>query len=149
MEDVRKENKIVTRTAVITWDDKKKMFLCPLGKITIGIVAASESKKHEDMWTPEELFIASVEGFLRDAFVKHAKRRNFDFLSYESNAEGTIGKNGDTVAFSEIKIKPKIMVKLNSQIEKAKELINLAEKDCFISNFITAQITVYPEIKTG
>ena len=143
------ENKIATHKAVVTWDDEKKAFLCSLGKKTIEIAASSESKKHEGMWTPEELFIASVEGFLKDSFVNHAKRNSFDFLSYESKAEGTIEKTGDRLVFSEIKIKPKIAVKLNSQIEKAKELIRLAEKDCFTSNFITAKITVYPEIKTG
>lgn len=148
MKDVRNENKRVTHKVVVTWDDEKKAFLCSLGKKTIEIATSSESKKYEGMWTPEELFIASVEGFLKDSFVNHAKRNSFDFLSYESKAEGTIEKIGDRLVFSEIKIKPKIAVKLNSQIEKAKELIRLAEKDCFISNFITAKITVYPEIKT-
>jgi len=149
MEDMRKENKIVTHKAVVTWDDKKEAFLCSLGKKTIEIAASPESKKHEGIWTPEELFIASVEGFLKDSFVNHAKRNSFNFLSYETKAEGTIEKIGDKLVFSEIKINPKIAVKLNSQIKKAKELIGLAEKDCFVSDFITAKITVYPEIKVG
>ena len=149
MEDVRNENKRVAHKVVVTWDDEKKAFLCSLGEKTIEIAASPESKKHEGIWTPEELFIASVEGFLKDAFVKYAKRNNFDFLSYESKAEGTIGKIGDRLMFSEIKLKPKIAVSSNGQIGKAKELINLAEKNCFMSNFITAKITVTPEIKVG
>ena len=51
--------------------------------------------------------------------------------------------------FIEIKIRTQIIVATNSQIEKAKELINLAKKNCFISNFITAKITITPEIKVG
>jgi len=149
VERAEKKDEGFTHKTVVTWDDKKKSFLCSLGKKTLEIAASPESKEHEGMWTPEELFIASVEGFLKDAFVNHAKRNSFDFLSYESKAEGVIEKVEGKLAFSEIKLKPKIVVSSNGQIEKAKELIGLAEKDCFISNFITAKITVYPEIKIG
>jgi organic hydroperoxide reductase OsmC/OhrA len=149
MEDTPEKGKKVTHKAVVTWDKEKEVFLCSLDKRTIEIAESPESKKHEDMWTPEELFIASVEGFLKDSFANHAKRNDFEFLSYKSKAEGTIEKINGKLAFSEIKIKPRITVSSNQQIEKAIELIELAEKDCFKSDFITAKIIVCPEIRVG
>ncbi|MDP2922684.1 MAG: OsmC family protein [Candidatus Omnitrophota bacterium] len=147
MEDIKKRNKKSIYKTTVTWSEERKAFLCSLGKQTIEIAASLESKKHEGMWTPEKLFVASVEGFIKDTFVDYAKRSNFEFLSYESEAEGAVEKVEDKFMFSEIKIRPKIIVALCSQIEKAKELIGLAEKNCFISNSIACKVTVYPEIK--
>jgi len=149
MEKAEKKDKRFTHKTVVTWDDKKKSFLSSFGNKRIEIAASPESKKHAGMWTPEELFIASMEGFLRDSFIGHAKRDNFEFLRYESKAEGAVETVDGKSRFSEIKIRPRIVVSSNGQIEKAKELISLAEKDCFISNFITAKITVNSEIRVG
>ena len=51
--------------------------------------------------------------------------------------------------FSEIKIRPKIVVAWSNKVEKAKELIELAKDNCLISNSIKSKVTVYPEIKIG
>jgi len=149
MEGITKDNKRFTHKTVVVWNEEKKAFLCSLGKQTIEIVASPESKKHEGMWTPEELFVASVEGFIKDTFIDYAKRNNFEFLSYESEAEGVVEKVEDRLMFTEIKIRPQIVVASSGQVKKAKELIGLAGKNCFISNFITCKVSVYPKIKIG
>ena len=149
MEGIIKGNKMSTHKTIVTWNEEKKTFLCSFGKQTIEVAASPESKKHEGMWTPEELFVASVQGFIKDAFVDYAKRSNFEFLSYESEAEGVMEKVEDNFMFTEIKIRPQIVVALSGQIEKAKELIELTRKNCFISNFIMCKVSVYPEIKIG
>jgi len=135
--------------AVITWNEEKKTFLCSIGNKTIEIAASLESKRHDDMFTPEELFVDSIKGFIKDAFMDSAKRNNLEVLSYASEGQGIVHKVGDELMFVEIKIRPQIIVTANSQIEKAKELIEIVGKDCFISNFITAKINIEPEIKTG
>ena len=56
---------------------------------------------------------------------------------------------GGQFLFSEIKVIPKVVVKSNTQIQKAKELIALAEKNCLISNSIKSKVEVTPEIKVG
>ena len=149
MEEITKDNKRSIHKTVITWSEKKKAFLCSSDEQTIEIAASQESKKHEDMWTPEELFVASVQGFIKDAFVDYAKRSNFEFLSYESEAEGVMEKVENNLMFTEIKIRPQIVVASSGQIEKAEELIELTRKNCFISNFIMCKVSVYPEIKIG
>ena len=41
------------------------------------------------------------------------------------------------------------LIKSNMQIQKAKELVALAEKNCYISNSIKSKVEVIPEIKVG
>jgi organic hydroperoxide reductase OsmC/OhrA len=144
-----KDNKRFTHKTVITWDKKKNAFLCSLGKKTIEIAESLECKKHDDMWTPKELFVASIEGFVKDAFIDLAKNNGLEFLSYASTAQGVIEKAEDKLRFAEIKVWPSIVVASSGQIEKAKELIKLAGENCAIANLVTCKISVYPEIESS
>lgn len=142
-----KDNKRFTHKTVITWNEVKKTFLCSLGKKTIEIAESLECKKHDDIWTPKELFVASVEGSVKDAFMDLAKKNGLELLSYESTAQGVIEKVEDKLKFTEVKIWPRIAVASSGQIEKAKELIKLAGENCAITGLVTCKISVYPEIE--
>ena len=144
----QKSRKFIYRTNV-SWTEEKKGILCSAGKPTIEVATPPEFKGHEGMWTPEELFVASVNICIKTTFLHYVQKSNFEFLSYESEAEGVLEKVGNQFMFSEIKVRPKIAVTSSNQIGKAKELIELAEKNCLISNSIVSKVTVYPEIKAG
>lgn len=146
MENIKqRKRKFVYRTTV-SWIEEKKGLLCSAGKPTIEVATPPEFKGHEGMWTPEELFIASINICIKTTFLHYAQRDNFEFLSYESEAEGMLETIGNQFMFSEIKVRPKISIKSSGQIEKAKELIALAEKNCLISNSIKTKVEVIPEI---
>ncbi len=149
MGNIKKKNRKFIYKTTVTWKEEKKGFLCSFGKETIKIATPPEFKGHEGMWTPEDLFVASVNVCIKTTFLHYAQKNNFKFLSYESEAEGVLEKVEDQFAFSEIKIMPKIAVESNMQIQKAKELVALAENNCFISNSIKSAIEVMPEIRVG
>ncbi|MDP8218614.1 MAG: OsmC family protein [Candidatus Theseobacter exili] len=141
-----KNRKFVYRTTV-SWTEEKKGFLCSSGKPTIEVATSPEFKGHEGLWTSEELFVASVNICIKTTFLHYAQRNNFEFLSYESVAEGVLESAEGVLMFSEITVKPRIVVAENSHIEKAQELIVLSEKNCLISNSVKSEIMVVPEIK--
>ena len=149
MVDLPKDSKRFTHKTVITWDEEKQSFLCSIGNKTIEIAASSESKRHEGMLTPEELFVDSIEGFIKDAFIDSAKRNNLEILSYESEGHGIVEKVEDKLMFTEIKIRPQIVIASSIQARKAKELIESAGKNCPILNFLKCKVSIYPEIKIG
>ena len=143
----QKNRKFIYRTKV-SWIEEKKGILCSSGKPTIQVATPPEFKGHEGMWTPEELFVASVNICIKTTFLHYAQKSNFEFLNYESEAEGVLERIGNQFMFSEIKVKPKIKVESSSQVEKAKELIQLSEKNCLISNSIKSRVEIVPEIST-
>jgi len=147
--DIAKGNKGSIRKTVVTWNEKEKVFLCSIGHKTIKIAASLGEKTHDDMVTPEELFVDSVEGFIKDAFLDSAKRDSVKIVSYDSEGQGIVGKDGDKLIFTEIKIWPRIVVSTDGQIKKAQEIIKQAVNTCGVSNFIKSKISVYPEIVTG
>lgn len=142
-----KSRKFIYRTTV-SWIEEKKGILCSSGKPTIEVSTPPEFKGHEGMWTPEELFVASVNICIKTTFLHYARKDNFEFLSYESEAEGILERVENQFMFSEIKVRPKIVVAVDSQIEKAKELIEISEKNCLITNSIKSKVAVIPEIST-
>ncbi|MBN1353783.1 MAG: OsmC family protein [Candidatus Omnitrophica bacterium] len=144
----RINRRFIYRTEV-SWTEEKKGILCSPGKPSIEVATPPEFKGHEGMWTPEELFVASVNICIKTTFLHYARKSDFKFLSYESGAEGILENTGGQFMFSLIKVRPRIKVGSESQIEKAKELIELSEKNCLISNSIKSKVEVEPEISTG
>jgi organic hydroperoxide reductase OsmC/OhrA len=147
--DSSKGNKNSIHKAVVTWDEKNKSFLCSVGNKTIKVAASLGSKTHDDMLTPEELFVDSIEGFIKDTFMDAAKRNKIEVLSYESEGRGIVDKVENKLMFTEIKIRPQIVVMTKSQVEKAKELIELAGENFAIASLVSCKIRIYPEIKIG
>ena len=96
------DNKRSGHKAVITWNEARKAFLCSAGNKTIEIVASKESKRHDDIVTPEELFVDSIAGFIKDAFLESAKRSSIKIKSYDSEGQGIVGKDGEKLFFTEI-----------------------------------------------
>jgi len=142
----QKSRKFVYKTTV-SWTEEKKGILCSAGKPKIEVSTPPEFEGHEGMWTPEELFVASVNICIKTTFLYYAQRNRFEFLSYESDAEGTLERIEGQFMFSEIKVRPKIVVSSKDHIEEAKELIMVSEKNCLISNSIKSKVEVIPEIK--
>ena len=147
--DSSKGNKNSIHKAIVTWDEKNKSFLCFVRNKTIKVAASLESKTHDDMLTPEELFVDSIEDFIKDTFIDSAKRNNLGILRYESEGHGIVEKVEDKLMFTEIKIRPQIVIAANGQIGKVKELIDSAGKNCPILDFLRCKVNIYPEIKVG
>ena len=147
MENMPDKNKRATHQTVITWDKEKNTFMCSFGKQVIEIAASPESKTHEGMRTPEELFVDSIEGFIKETFMDSAKQNNLDILNYESEGQGIIDKVEGRLIFTEIKIWPRILISSGSQLKKTQELIEYAGTNCFISDYLRCEIKIYPEIK--
>jgi len=131
----------------IKWQSEKKGLLSSFGKPDIKIATPLEFKGHVGIWTPEDLFVASVNSCIMTTFLYYAEKEGIEFLSYKSEAEGVLEWTEGRLIFSEIKVKPLVFIKQNSNIEKIKGILEASEKNCLISNSIKCEVKVLPEIK--
>ena len=145
------ESKIKTKQFLyrnlIKWKSEKRGLLSAPGRPDLEIAAPVEFKGHEGIWTPEDLFVASVNSCIMTTFLHYAQRDNFNFLRYESQAEGVLELAEGRLIFSVIEVRPVIFIKRDLDIQKAKALIELSEKNCLISNSMKCEIKVLPEVK--
>lgn len=97
-------------------------------------------------WTPEHLFVASVNVCLMTTFLAIAENSKLEFVEYSSDAEGKLEKVDGVYMISEIILKPRISVKLEKDIERAQRIIEKAEYHCLISNSVKTNIVLNPII---
>lgn len=133
----------------IRWEGERRGIVSSDNKPSFKVATPPEFKGHPGIWSPEDLFVASVNVCIMTTFLHYAERNKLEFLSYKSDAEGVLEIIDNSFMFSEIKIRPLLAVKKDSDINKAKDLIELSEKNCLISNSIKSKVNVIPEINVS
>ena len=133
-------------TAVKSTEQRKGVISC-VGKPDVQVATPPEFKGHEDIWSPEDLFVASANICLMTTFLAVAERAGLTFTSYESVAEGRLELVDGKFQFTTITLKPTITLSANADAAKARELIEKAETNCLISNSMKARVTLEPTIR--
>lgn len=101
------------------------------------------------LWTPEHLLVASVNTCLMTTFAAVAKNSKLEYQSYSAEAEGKVEKANGVLMFTEIIVKPKIVVSDNHSAERAERIINKSKNICLISNSLKTKVTLIAEIIIG
>lgn len=140
-------SKVYTYRTTVKWTEQRKGVISSTGKPDVQVATPPEFKGHEGIWSPEDLFVASVNVCVMATFLALAERASLSFSSYESEAEGRLEVAEGKLQFTAITIKPTIILKTGSDAAKAKELIEKAEATCLISNSIKATVSLEPAIR--
>ena len=143
--DVR--SKVYTYHTAIKWTEQRKGVISCAGKPDIQVATPPESKGHEGIWSPEDLFVASANICLMTTFLAVAERAGLAFTSYESVAEGKLELVDGKFQFTTIILKPTITLLANADAAKTKELIEKAEANCLIFNSMKANVSLEPTIR--
>lgn len=96
------------------------------------------------VWTPEHLLVASSASCLMATFLAIAEASKLAITSFHMEADGRLEKvPGKGYRFAEITLAPKIGV-ASEDIERAKRLLEKAEKGCLINRSLSASVRVDP-----
>ena len=132
----------------LRWTEKHKGVLSSAGFQEIEIACPPEWGGHKGFWTPEHLLVAAVEVCIMTTFLSIAERRKIKFSSYSSKAAGNAQIVNKQFRFSSISIFPKIVLPRGNSVSEARDAIEKAHKTCMVSNSLSTQVFVYPEIIT-
>jgi len=114
-------------------------------KPELRIVAPPEFKGEAGLWTPEDLFVVSVESCLMLTFVGIAEKRGLRVIRYESSAEGLLEWLAGSYQFTRIVVRPRITVSDPASIVAAREIVDRAHQTCLVANSIRTSIVIEPE----
>ena len=112
----------------------------------LEVASPPEFQGHEHTWTPEHLFVASVNSCYMATFVAIAELSKLDVVSFTSSAVGKLEKTERGYRITEIVIRPKLVIRFESDAERANRILEKAERNCLISNSITSEVSLQPEI---
>jgi peroxiredoxin-like protein len=144
---VEQKSKVYMYHTTVKWTEQRKGVMSCAGKPDVQVATPPEFKGHDGMWSPEDLFVASVNICLMTTFLAVAERAGLAFSSYASTAEGRLELVEGQFQFTTITIRPSITLKSGEDVAQAKELIEKAERNCLISNSMKATVTLEPVIR--
>lgn len=132
----------------LEWNFERKGTLSsPVLPLKIEVATPPDFPKGmKNIWTPEHLFVASVNSCLMATFLAIAENSAIEFISFESNATGTVGKIEGKLTVIEIVVKPKILIAQAIHEEQILHILELSERQCLISNSIKTKISLIPNI---
>ena len=143
--DVR--SKVYTYRTKVRWTDRKQGVSSVEGKPDLPVATPPEFKGHEGIWSPEDLFVASVNVCVMSTFLAFAERAALGFTEYSSEAEGTVEFVDGKLRFTTVVVRPRVVVKQGEDQVKAKELLEKAEAHCLISNSVACRVTLDPTVQ--
>lgn len=113
----------------------------------LHIDAPPEFKGHEGVWTPEHLFVASVNTCFMTTFLAIAENSKLEFVSFSADAKGKLEKvEGQGFLMTEVVLRPKLLISHARDAERATRILEKAEKHCLISNSIKTETKLQAEV---
>ncbi|HLN97193.1 MAG TPA: OsmC family protein [Pyrinomonadaceae bacterium] len=113
----------------------------------LHVDAPPEFKGHDGAWTPEHLFVASVNSCFMTTFLAIAENSKLEFTSFKADARGKLEKlEGQGWVMTEITLHPQLVVSHARDAERASRILQKAERGCLISNSVKSQIRMEPEV---
>jgi organic hydroperoxide reductase OsmC/OhrA len=128
------------------WTEGRSGVLSSEGKPTLRISSPPEFKGEPGTWTPEEMFVGSVEICHMTTFLAFAGKRRIPITSYKSHANGVLEFIDGDYRFTRIVIFPTITVATPAVETEVHTLLREAEKHCLVANSIASIVEVNPTI---
>jgi peroxiredoxin-like protein len=95
-----------------------------------------------DLWSPETLMVAAVADCFVFTFRAIAAASRLRWTNLYCGGEGTVDKADGVVRFTAIRLRARLVLPSSADEEKARKLIEKAEKACLVGNSPKAQPTV-------
>ncbi|MBK7305709.1 MAG: OsmC family protein [Chitinophagaceae bacterium] len=133
----------------VNWEaDRKGLMSSPVLNTKIEVATPPEFPKGmPGIWSPEHLLVAAVNSCLMTTFLAIAENFKFDFIDFESKADGTLEKVDGKFMMNEVILSPVLTIAPDADKEKALRILEKSEAACLISNSVKAKIVFKPEIK--
>jgi len=134
--------KVYTYRTAGKWTGQKMGVASSPGKPDIQVATPPEFKGHEGIWSPEDLYVASVNVCVLSTFLAFAERAGLSFTDYECDAEGRLELVDGKFQVTSVTLRPKVTLKNSEDAGKAKEIMAKVEANCLISNSIKTKVMV-------
>jgi len=133
----------------VNWEsDRKGLMSSPVLQSNIEVATPPEFPEGiAGIWSPEHLLVAAVNSCLMTTFLAIAENSKFDFINFESSADGKLEKVDGKYMISEVVLFPVLTIAHDADKEKASRILQKSAESCLVSNSIKSKIIFKPEIK--
>lgn len=129
------------------WTERKKGICRSSSKPDIEIGCPPEFGGEKEYWSPEHLFVASIEVCIMTTFIWLLEKNNLSILSYKSKAKGKAHMVKTDFVFAEVEIAPVIEIRNEKNRVKINNLIIEASNQCMVSKSSKCKVILHPLIQ--
>lgn len=131
----------------IEWTKEKEGKINGPSLPAVSVGAPPEFKGREGQWTPEHLFVASINTCFMLTFLAIAENSKLRLVSFSSTAKGKLEKvPGKGYQITEIIVKPRVVIASVEDLGRIGGVLEKAKENCFISNSIKSTVKLEPQI---
>lgn len=131
----------------VEWKGERKGDLRSGSLPGLAVAAPPEFQGHEGLWSPEHLYVASVNVCFMTTFLAIAQNSKLEVASFCASAQGKLEKvEGVGLQIAEIILRPRVVVRSPTDLERTRRILEKAEKACLVSNSIKTAVKLEPEI---
>jgi organic hydroperoxide reductase OsmC/OhrA len=145
--NAKKSYKAYWYKSEVQWEASRRGKICSAQKPELKISSPPEFKGEAGFWTPEDLFVASVNACTMMTFLAYAHHKNLPLVGYESEAEGLLEYVDGKYRFTKVVLRPHIELGSEDALEQARQILEDAHKGCFVTNSTTAEVELFPLIR--
>jgi organic hydroperoxide reductase OsmC/OhrA len=99
-------------------------------------------------WNPEDLLVASASACHKLWYLHLCADAGIAVVDYRDDAEGTMRDNPLQGRFSQIVLRPRVVIQPGGDVELATRLHHVAHEKCYIANSVNFPILCEPVIET-
>jgi organic hydroperoxide reductase OsmC/OhrA len=143
--DTKRTYKSFRYKAHTAWRSARRGTLSASGKTNIVVGSPPEFKGEPGVWAPEELLVGSVNTCMMLTFLTLAQAKGLTLVGYESEADGLLENIEGKYCITEVTVRPRVNLKGKAEVERAREIMEGVEAQCFISNSIKSKVTLTAE----
>ncbi len=138
--------KSFTYRTKIQWLGGRAGMLQSEGKTAFRVASPPEFKGEAGVWTPEDLFVASVNVCVMATFAAFAERQKLPVVAYSCDAEGQIEFVDSGYRFTRVTLRPSVIVRTAEAVAQAEKTVRDAHANCIVSNSIRSEVVLEPHI---
>ncbi|WP_345811046.1 OsmC family protein [Paraburkholderia sp. PREW-6R] len=100
-------------------------------------------------WNPEDLLLASASACHKLWYLHLCAEAGIVVVAYVDDAEGTMLDSPQNGRFTEIVLRPRVVIRAGGNRELAVQLHHAAHKKCYVANSVNFPIRCEPKVEVG
>jgi organic hydroperoxide reductase OsmC/OhrA len=136
------ESRTFTYQAELEWDGGRRSHVSAGDRPEVIVAPPSEFPGGEsDQWSPEHLFLASLQSCTMLSFLAHCAHNGVEVVSYRSHATGELARRDQDRRYAFRRVLLVVAASVaGGHAALARGLTDKAQRDCFISASTTAEV---------
>ena len=130
----------------LKWTEEHKGILSSEGKPDIQVACPPEFGGHPNIWSPEDVFIAGVEICTFTTYLFLLEKKDIELVSYESSTEGVAQMKEGEFYFTDVWVRPKVVIKKGEDLEEAKKAMGMVKRICLVTKSIISDVHIEADI---